>query len=58
MIENDDTSGMSQRELLIEVRSDVKEIRFDLSSKVGRAEMYSALGLVVTLVVAAVFAVA
>ncbi len=58
MIEGDETQGMSGRELLIEVRSDVKEIVGVLSGKVGRVEMYSALGLVVTMVVAVVFAVA
>lgn len=58
MTENEDTRGLSQRELLLEVRSDVKRIHFDLSSKVGRTEMYSALGLVVTVIAGAVFAFA
>ncbi len=58
MSEEQDTRGLSQRELLLEVRSDVKAIVDVLSGKVGRVEMYSALGLIVTLVVAAVFAVA
>ncbi len=55
MIEEDDTRGLNQRELLLEVRSDVKRIHFDLSSKVGRVEMYSAFGLVVTLVGIAIY---
>ncbi len=58
MNEEDDTLGLTQRELLIEVRSDVKLIGQVLSGKVGRTEMYSALGLIVTLIVTVVFAVA
>lgn len=52
MTEHDDTRGLSQRELLLEVRVDVKQL---LSTKVGRLEMYSALGLIVTLVGVAAF---
>lgn len=58
MSEQDDTRGLTQRELLLEVRTDVKRLHFDLSSKVGRVEMYSALGLIVTLIVGAGFAFA
>ena len=57
-MEHDDTRGLSQRELLLEVRDDVKDIVSVLSGKVGRTEMYSALGLVVTVIAGAVFAFA
>lgn len=56
--EDIDTRGLTQRELLLEVRTDVKRLHFDLSSKVGRVEMYSALGLIVTVVIGAVIGLA
>ena len=48
MRDTDDTRGLTQRELLLEVRQDVKEIRLDYHLQFGRrptrTELLSALG--------------
>jgi hypothetical protein len=54
MTEDNDTRGLSQRELLLEVRADVKELHFGMGTKVGRMEMWSALGLIVTILLTTV----
>lgn len=48
MKDTDDTRGLTQRELLLEVRQDVKEIKVDYNFQFGRrptrTEIYGALG--------------
>ena len=44
MIDNDQTRGLSQRELLLEVRQDIKDIKMDMGKRPLRSEIYGALG--------------
>ena len=49
--EQDTTRGMSLRELVLELREDVKIIRTGLAKRPTRAEVYGTIGAVLTLVV-------
>ena len=44
MRDNDQTRGLSQRELLLEVRQDIKDMRLDMGKRPFRSEIYGALG--------------
>ena len=58
MLDTDDTRGLSQRELLLEVRQDIKDIRDDriretaeIGKRPTRPEIYSAIGTMSVLMV-------
>ncbi len=49
--ENGDTRGLSQRELILEVRNDIKEIKQGQGKRPTRTELYGTIGAVVAVVV-------
>ena len=48
--ENNDTRGLTQRELLLEVRTDVKDLNRRLSKSPTRMEIYGTIGLGASLI--------
>lgn len=49
--EDNGTRGMSLRELVLELRRDVKDIKLGLGKRPTRAELYGTIGAVLALVV-------
>ncbi len=49
--ENGDTRGLSQRELLLEVRNDIKEIKQGQGKRPTRTELYGTIGAVVAVII-------
>lgn len=52
MKETDETRGLTQRELVLEIREDVKALREAVVKKPDRSEVYTVLGLLVTVLLA------
>lgn len=52
---DDDARGLTIRELLLEVRADLKQLTSDNSKKPDRKEVYVVLGIVATLLSAGIF---
>ncbi len=52
--EREETRGMSLRELVIELRRDVKDIRSQLATVPSRKEVYSVIATILTIVVAVI----
>ena len=51
MVESNGTRGLTLRELVLEVRKDIKEIKTGLGKRPTRTEIYGTMGFVVTVLI-------